>query len=146
MIALGSDHVGLELKKDIIQLLELKNIQYKDFGTYDNERTDYPIYGEKVARSVASGEAEKGIIFCGTGVGISIAANKVKGIRAVVCSDCYSAKLSKEHNNSNILALGSRVVGKDLAKLIVTSWLEAEYEGGRHQRRIEQISDIEQNR
>lgn len=144
MIALGSDHVGLELKKEIIQLLELRKIPYKDFGTYDSERTDYPIYAEKAARSVASGESEKGIIFCGTGIGISIAANKVKGIRAVVCSDCYSAKLSREHNNTNILSLGSRVVGKDLAKLIVNTWLDAEYEGGRHQRRVEQIHEIEQ--
>lgn len=145
MIALGSDHVGIELKKEIIKFLEEKNIDYKDFGTFDRERTDYPIYAEKVAKSIISGESEKGLLFCGTGVGISIAANKINGIRAVVCSDCYSAKLSREHNDTNILALGSRVVGVDLAKLIVTSWLEAEYEGGRHQRRIDYIHKIEQN-
>lgn len=145
MIALGSDHVGIELKRVIIKYFNEKNIEYKDFGALSEERTDYPIFAEKVAKSVVNGECEKGIIFCGTGIGISIAANKVNGIRAVVCSDCYSAKLSKEHNNTNILALGSRVVGIELAKLIVDTWLETEFEGGRHQRRIEQISKIESN-
>ncbi len=145
MIALGSDHVGIELKRVIIDYFKEKDIKCIDFGTYSQERTDYPIFAEKVAKSVASGECDKGIIFCGTGIGISIAANKVKGIRAVVCSDCYSAKLSKEHNNTNILALGSRVVGRELAKLIVTIWLEAKFKGGRHQRRIEQIHRIESN-
>lgn len=145
MIALGSDHVGIELKRVIIQYFNEKNIEFKDFGAFSEERTDYPIFAEKVAKSVVNEECEKGIIFCGTGIGISIAANKVNGIRAVVCSDCYSAKLSKEHNNTNILALGSRVVGIELAKLIVDTWLETEFEGGRHQRRIEQISKIESN-
>lgn len=145
MIALGSDHVGIELKRVIIQYFNEKNIEFKDIGAFSEERTDYPIFAEKVAKSVVNGECEKGIIFCGTGIGISIAANKVNGIRAVVCSDCYSAKLSKEHNNTNILALGSRVVGIELAKLIVDTWLETEFEGGRHQRRIEQISKIESN-
>lgn len=145
MIALGSDHVGIELKRVIIDYFNEKGIKFKDFGTFTEERTDYPIFAEKVARSVVDGECEKGIIFCGTGIGISIAANKVKGVRAVVCSDCYSAKLSREHNNTNILALGSRVVGIELGKLIVDNWMEAEFEGGRHQRRIDQISKIENN-
>lgn len=144
MIAIGSDHIGIVLKREIITLLEEKQIPYKDFGTYDEERTDYPIFAEKVARAVVSKEFEKGLLFCGTGIGISIAANKVNGIRAVVCSDCYSAKLSREHNDTNILALGSRVVGIDLAKLIVDTWLNTDYEGGRHQRRVDQIKIIEQ--
>jgi len=143
MIALGSDHVGIVLKKEIMQLLDEKNLPYKDFGTYNEQRTDYPIYAEKVANAITSKECDKGLLFCGTGVGISIAANKVNGIRAVVCSDCYSAKLSRAHNDTNILALGSRVVGVDLAKLIVETWLETDYEGGRHQTRIDQMKAIE---
>ena len=143
MIALGSDHVGYELKKEIMEYLDEKGIAYKDFGHYDSERADYPMYGEAVARAVASSEFEKGLIFCGTGVGISIAANKVNGIRAVVCSDCYTAKLSRLHNDSNILSLGARVVGTDLAKMIVEIWLETPYEGGRHQKRLDLISEIE---
>lgn len=143
MIALGSDHIGIVLKKEIMQLLDEKNLSYKDFGTYNEQRTDYPIYAEKVANAITSNECDKGLLFCGTGVGISIAANKVNGIRAVVCSDCYSAKLSRAHNDTNILALGSRVVGVDLAKLIVETWLETAYEGGRHQTRIDQMKAIE---
>lgn len=142
MIALGSDHVGYELKKIIMEYLDEKGIPYKDFGHYDQERTDYPMFGQAVARAVASSEFEKGLIFCGTGVGISIAANKVNGIRAVVCSDGYTAKLSRLHNNSNILS-ASRVVGADLAKMIVEIWLETPYEGGRHQKRLDLISEIE---
>ena len=145
MIALGSDHVGIELKIIIIEYFKEKGIKYKDFGTFTKDRTNYPIYAEKVARAVINKECEKGIIFCGTGIGISIAANKVKGVRAVVCSDCYSAKLSREHNNTNILALGSRVVGIELGKMIVDTWLKTKYEGGRHQRRIDQIAIIENN-
>ena len=109
----------------------------------DRERCDYPIYGEKVANAVASGEVDLGILTCGTGVGISLAANKVKGIRAVVCSEPYTAKLSRMHNNTNILAFGARVVGPELAKMIVDEWLNAEYEGGRHQVRVDMIAEIE---
>lgn len=143
MIALASDHIGIELKRYIMDYLDELHLEYEDFGTYAAERCNYPEYALKAAKAVASGRCEKGIICCGTGVGISIAANKVKGIRCVVCSDCYSARLSREHNNTNILSLGSRVVGKDLAIMIVKSWLEGEYEGGRHQKRIDQIEDIE---
>ena len=142
-IAIGSDHVGLELKPIIIEYLKELGHEVKDFGPYSSERTDYPDYAEKVASEVVAGNFDQGILICGTGVGISIAANKVKGIRAVCCSEPYSAKLSKEHNNTNILAFGSRVVGAELAKMIVKEWLDAEFEGGRHSRRIDKIAKIE---
>lgn len=144
MIALASDHVGIELKRFIMEYLDELKIEYHDYGTYTTERCNYPEYALKAANAVASGECEKGIICCGTGVGISIAANKVKGVRCVVCSDCYSALLSRQHNNTNMLSLGSRVVGKDLGLMIVKSWLEGEYEGGRHQVRVDQIAQIEE--
>lgn len=143
MIALGSDHVGIELKRSIMEYLDEMGIEYKDFGTYDTVRCNYPEYALKAANAVASGECEKGILCCGTGVGISIAANKVKGIRCVVCSEPYSALLSRQHNDTNMLAMGSRVVGKDLALMILKSWLEGEYEGGRHAVRVQQIANIE---
>ena len=142
-IAIGSDHVGIELKPIIIDYLKELGHEVEDFGAYSSERTDYPIYGKKVAEEVVSGNFDFGILICGTGVGISIAANKVKGIRAVVCSEPYSAKLSKEHNNTNILAFGSRVVGPELAKMIVKEWLDAKFEGGRHENRVKMISQIE---
>lgn len=142
-IAIGSDHVGVELKPIIIDYLKELGHEVEDFGAYSSERTDYPIYGKKVAEEVVSGNFDCGILICGTGVGISIAANKVKGIRAVVCSEPYSAKLSKEHNNTNILAFGSRVIGPELAKMIVKEWLEAKFEGGRHENRVNMISQIE---
>lgn len=142
-IAIASDHTGIELKTEIIKYLkELGHIVY-DFGTNTKESIDYPIYGKKVAESVAKGEYESGVLICGTGIGISLAANKVKGIRAAVCSEPYSAKLSKQHNNSNIIAFGARVVGVDLAKMIVKEWIEAEFEGGRHAKRVELIIKIE---
>lgn len=144
-IAIGSDHVGLELKPDIIDYLKELGHKVSDFGPYSNERTDYPIYGKKVAKEVVDGNFDLGILICGTGVGISISANKVKGIRAVVCSEPYSAKLSREHNNTNILAFGSRVVGVELAKMIVKEWLEAKFEGGRHLRRVDEVEAIEAN-
>ena len=138
-IAIGCDHVGFELKTHIIEHLQSKGYSIKDFGTHNTERTDYPLYAKAVAEAVTGGECEKGILICGTGVGISIAANKVKGIRAVVCSEPYSALLSRAHNDTNILALGSRVVGRDLALMIVDSWLGGEFEGGRHQNRIDML-------
>ena len=144
MIALACDHGGISLKKEIAKWLENKGIAYKDFGTHTEESCDYPVYGAMAARAVASGECDKGIIFCGTGIGISIAANKVKGIRCVVCTEPFSAKLSRQHNNSNMLALGARVVGTELAKMIVEEWLNAEFEGERHQRRIDMITQIEE--
>lgn len=145
-IAIGSDHVGYELKGTIIEHLETLGYEVKDFGHYDNVRTDYPKYGKLVAEQVASGAYDKGIVICGTGVGISISANKVKGIRAVCCSEPYSAKLSRRHNNTNVLAFGSRVVGSDLAKMIVDEWLAGEYEGGRHAKRVEMLSDMDNER
>ena len=143
MIALASDHVGLVLKREFIVLLKEMNLEYKDFGAMAEERTDYTRFGYPAALAVASGECEKGILVCGTGVGMSLTANKVKGIRCVVCSDCYSAVLSRQHNNTNMLALGARVVGVDLAKMIVRMWLETAFEGGRHQIRLDHISQIE---
>lgn len=143
-LAIGSDHVGMELKPIIVKYLAELGHEVTDFGPFSSDRTDYPVYGEKVAKEVAAGHFEGGILICGTGVGISITANKVKGIRAVVCSEPYSAKLSKEHNNTNIVAFGSRVVGSELAKMIVKEWLSATYEGGRHAKRVEMIAEIEQ--
>ncbi len=143
MIAIGSDHAAYEFKEAIKAYLDEKGIEYKDFGCFSNERTDYPLYGEKVAKAVASGECDKGLLFCGTGVGMSLAANKVKGIRAVVCSGCYTAAMSRRHNDANILALGARVVGLDLAKMFIDTWLNTEFEGGRHADRVAMICDIE---
>jgi ribose 5-phosphate isomerase B len=142
-IAIGNDHVGLELKETIIEELVKREYEIVDCGTNSSDRTNYPIFGEKVAKLVANNDVDLGIVICGTGIGISIAANKVKGIRAAVCSEPYSAKLSREHNDSNILAIGARVVGKEVAKMIVNEWLDAEYEGGRHQERIDLIREIE---
>lgn len=142
-IAIGSDHVGYELKPDIITYLLDTGHYVEDFGTYTNERVDYPDYSKKVAEAVLRDDFDCGILICGTGVGISIAANKIDGIRAVVCSEPYSAKLSKEHNNTNILAFGSRVVGKELAKMIVDEWLNASFEDGRHSKRVDKIHDLE---
>lgn len=143
MIALASDHVGLELKKVIMALLDERGLTYRDYGTFTPERTDYPVHGYAAARAVADGECDRGIICCGTGVGISLAANKVHGIRCVVCSEPYSAKLSRQHNNTNMLSLGARVVGEELAKMIVEAWLDTPFEGGRHQRRVEMLQEIE---
>jgi ribose 5-phosphate isomerase B len=139
LIAIGCDHVGFELKTHIIDHLQKQGHSIKDFGAHSTERTDYPIFGKAVANSVANHECEKGILICGTGVGISIAANKVHGIRAVVCSEPYSALLSRQHNDTNILAFGARVVGRDLAIMIVDAWLSGEFEGGRHRSRIDNI-------
>ena len=141
-IAIGNDHVAVELKNVIVEHLESTGYEVVNFGTDSTERFDYPISGYKVGRAVASGECDLGVLICGTGVGISLAANKVPGIRAVVCSEPYSAKLSREHNNTNIVAFGARVVGSELAKMIVDEWLDAEFEGGRHQRRIDMIAEI----
>ena len=141
-IAIGNDHVAVELKKIITEYLESKGHEVVNFGTDSTERFDYPISGYKVGKAVASGECDLGVLICGTGVGISLAANSVQGVRAVVCSEPYSAKLSRQHNNTNIVAFGARVVGQELAKMIVDEWLDAEYEGGRHQRRIDMIAEI----
>jgi ribose 5-phosphate isomerase B len=145
-IAIGNDHTALELKKVIVDYLIAKGYEIVDLGTNSAERYDYPIAGEAVARALISGEAEKGVLICGTGVGISLTANKVRGIRACVCSDPYTAKLSKQHNDTNIIAFGSRVVGSELAKMILDEWLTADFEGGRHQYRLDMISNIEEQR
>lgn len=142
-IVLASDHVGIGLKKEIADHLTERGIEHKDLGAFADGRTDYPIHGSRAARAVASGEYDRGIVVCGTGVGISIAANKVDGIRCVVCSEPYSAALSRAHNDTNMLALGARVVGVDLARMIVDAWLDGEYEGGRHARRVDQIAGLE---
>lgn len=142
-IAIGNDHGGTELKWVIKKYLESKGHEIVNYGTDTNDSCDYPIYGKKVAEVVAAEDVDCGILICGTGVGISIAANKVKGIRAAVCSDCATARLVKEHNNANILAFGARIVGVELAKDICDAYLEAEFEGDRHNRRIALIHEIE---
>ena len=142
-IVLANDHSEEEIKKEILTHLEEKGYQVIDIGTNSPESCDYPVFGERAGKMVASGEADLGILICGTGVGISLAANKVKGVRACVCSEPYSAKLSRMHNDTNILAFGARVVGTELAKMIVDEWLAAEFEGGRHKRRVDMIMEIE---
>ena len=142
-IALGSDHAGLNLKNEILKHLEKKGMEFKDFGTYTMESCDYPDFGEKVATEVVNGNYDLGILVCGTGIGISIAANKVPGIRAANCSDTFSAHACIEHNDANILALGGRVVGVGVALDIVDTFLNATFEAGRHSKRIDKISNIE---
>ena len=142
-IAIGNDHTALEMKEAIKAHLEENGYEVLDLGTNSTDSCDYPVYGEKVGRAVVEGEADLGIAICGTGVGISLAANKVKGVRACVCSEPYTAKLSRMHNNSNVLAFGARVIGVELAKMIVDEWLNASFEGGRHQRRVDMLMDIE---
>lgn len=142
-IAIGCDHVGIILKPTIIEHLKAKGINVIDKGAHGEQRTDYPLYAKAVADAVVSQEADLGILICGSGIGISIAANKVNGIRAVVCSEPYSAKLSRQHNNTNILAFGSRVIGAELAKMIVDEWLNTRFEGDRHQKRVEMIAALE---
>ena len=143
-LAIGNDHTAVEMKNEIKEYLEGKGYEVINVGTDSTERFNYPVSGYKVARMVADGEVDGGILICGTGVGISLSANKVHGIRACVCSDPYTAKLSKQHNNTNIIAFGSRVIGIETAKMICDEWLNAEYEGGRHQVRLDQIREIEE--
>lgn len=142
MIAIGCDHGGYELKQEIIKYLESKGYEYKDFGCYSTASVDYPEYGKKVAHAVADGECEKGILICGTGIGISITANKVKGIRAALCTDCFCAEATRQHNDANIVCLGGRVVGAGLAVKIVDTFLNTPFsEDERHIRRINMIED-----
>ena len=142
MIALGCDHGGSALMQEIIAWLEKNNYEYKNFGTYSEASVDYPEYGKKVAHAVADGECEFGILICGTGIGISITANKVKGVRAALCTDCFCAQATREHNNANILALGGRVVGPGLALKIVETFLTTPFSNDeRHIRRINMIED-----
>lgn len=140
-IAIGSDHGGFDYKASIIKALQVKGYDVVDMGTYSPESCDYPIIAKKVARAVAKGDFEKGILVCGTGIGMSIAANKVKGIRAAVCGDTFSARATRAHNNANILCLGQRVVGEGLALDIVDIWLTTKFEGGRHERRVNMIEE-----
>lgn len=142
-IAMGNDHTAIELKETIKAHLEKRGIEVLDLGTNSTESCDYPVYGEAVGRAVAGGDADLGIVICGTGLGISLAANKVKGIRACVCSEPYTARLSRMHNNCNVLAFGARVVGDEMAKMITDQWLDASFEGGRHQRRVDLLMEIE---
>ncbi|WP_317854207.1 ribose 5-phosphate isomerase B [Chakrabartyella piscis] len=142
MLALGCDHGGYQLMKDVMKYLDENNIPYENLGTYSEEAVDYPVYGKKVAHAVAAGTHDQGIIICGTGIGISLAANKVKGIRAALCGDVFSAKATREHNNANILAMGARVVGVGLALEIVKAFLETPFSNGqRHINRVNQIED-----
>ena len=142
MIALGCDHGGFELKQEVIQYLKANQIEYKDYGCYDTASVDYPVYARKVAKAILDGEAEKGILICGTGIGISIAANRIKGIRAALCSDCFSAQATSEHNDANILCMGGRVVGAGLAIKIVDTFLHTEFSNDeRHIRRIDLIEE-----
>lgn len=142
-IAIGNDHTAIDMKNTIKAHLLERGYEVLDLGTNLTESCDYPVYGEKVGRAVVAGEADLGIAICGTGVGISLAANKVKGIRACVCSEPYTARLSRMHNDSNVLAFGARVIGDEMAKMITDEWLDAEYEGGRHQRRVDMVMEIE---
>ena len=142
-IGIGSDHAAFSMKEEIRAYLEAQGHEVRDYGTYSEERCDYPVYGERVALAVKNGEVERGVLICGTGVGISLAANKVKGIRAAVCSEPYTAQMAVRHNNAQIVAFGARVIGIDTAKMITDAFLEAVFEGGRHARRVDMISAIE---
>lgn len=143
MIAIACDHAALEMKKEIEALLTARGLEYKDLGTYTTDSCHYPVYGAQAARAVAVGECDRGIVICGTGIGMSLAANKVKGIRCALCSDPYSARMTRAHNDANMLALGARVIGIELAKMIVEAWLDTPFEGGRHQTRVDMLTAIE---
>ena len=143
-IALAADHGGFELKEAVKAHLDELGLEYIDFGTHSTASVDYPDMALPACDAVVSGQCSKALLFCGTGVGISLAANKVKGVRACVCSEPYSARLSKQHNNSNIIAFGARVIGVETAKMIVDEWVNAKYEGGRHQVRVDMLAEIEQ--
>jgi ribose 5-phosphate isomerase B len=146
MIAIGCDHAGVQLKATIKELLASRGLDVKDFGTNDEASVDYPDYAEMVGGAVVRGEAERGILICGTGVGISISANKIEGVRAALCADTFTARMSREHNDANVLCLGARVLGAGLALDVVAAWLDAEFAGGRHQRRIDKISALDARR
>ncbi len=145
-VALGSDHAGYDLKKLIIQLLEELHIEYKDFGTDEAVSCDYSDYAITVSENVAQGKYDRGILICGTGIGMCIASNKVRGVRAALVENIYSARLTREHNNTNVLCLGGRVIGPEIAKEIVKIWLDTDFVGGKHERRINKISDYENSK
>lgn len=141
-IGIGCDHGGFELKEFLKEEFKDSDIEFKDYGTYDKESVDYPDFGQAVGEAVANGEVDRGIVICGTGIGISIAANKVKGVRCALCEGLFGAKMTRNHNDANVLALGARVTGQDLALEIVKVFLEEEFEGGRHARRVEKLDKI----
>ena len=143
-IAIGCDHGGYLLKQDILIWLEEHDYEFEDFGCYNTESVDYPVYAEKVARAVASGACDKGIVICTTGIGVSMAANKVKGIRCALCGDSYSAEMTRRHNDANVLAMGAGIIGPNLAKKITEVFLTTEFEGGRHERRVNKMMALEQ--
>jgi ribose 5-phosphate isomerase B len=143
MIFIGSDHGGLEMKEELVKLLSSRNLSVKDCGTTNSDSVDYPDFGEKVAAAVSDGEADLGILVCGTGIGMSIVANKFPGVRAALATDEFMAQMAKEHNNANILVLGGRVLSMELAAKMVNVWLDTAYEGGRHQLRLDKISQVE---
>ncbi|MDR2525252.1 MAG: ribose 5-phosphate isomerase B [Oscillospiraceae bacterium] len=143
MLAIGCDHAAVDLKNELLAHLASRQMECFDFGAREGEKVDYPVPACRVATAVVEGKCERGVLLCGTGVGISIAANKVRGIRACCCSEPFSAKLSKQHNDSNILCMGARVVGTELAKMILDAWLDAEYEGGRHADRVAMLAAME---
>ena len=145
MIAIGCDHGGFALKQKIMQHLEARGLEYFDCGTYSSDSCDYPIYAKAVAKAVASGECERGILICGTGIGVSITANKVPGIRCALCNDVYSAKMARHHNDANVLAMGGRVLGFGPAGEIVRAFVETGFDGGRHERRVHKIMALEKN-
>ena len=142
-LAIGNDHTALAIKAEVVEHLRDRGAELVDVGTNSPESFDYAISGYRVGRLVADGEVDGGVLICGTGVGISLAANKVDGVRACVCSEPYSAELSKRHNNSNVICFGARVIGPEMAKCIVDAWMDAEFEGGRHARRVGQIMEIQ---
>lgn len=143
MIAIACDHAALEMKAEVIKILDERGLAYEDFGTFTTDSCHYPIFGARAAQAVASGKCDRGILICGTGIGMSLVANKVKGIRCALCSDSYSAKMTRAHNDSNMLAMGARVIGIEVAKEIVNAWLDTPFEGGRHQTRVDMITAIE---
>ena len=143
MIALGCDHAGVQLKASIAEQLASRGLDCRDYGTYDEASCDYPDFAEEVGRAVVAGEAERGILICGTGVGVSIAANKIAGARAACVSESYSARMARAHNDANVLCVGERIVGPGLGAAIVKAFLEAPFEGGRHERRVKKIADLE---
>ena len=144
MIAIGCDHGAFALKEKLKEHLTARGLEYKDFGTYSTDSCDYPDFGAAAAKAVASGECDRGIVMCTTGIGISIAANKVKGVRCALLSDKMSARLTRQHNDTNMMAIGAAVVGEMLALEIVDTWLDTEFEGGRHQRRVDKIKALEE--
>ena len=143
MIAIASDHGGFALKQELIAQLKKDGIAFEDLGTYTEDSCDYPAYAEKLGRGVAAGTYEKGILVCGTGIGMSMAANKIRGVRCALCSDCFSAEMTRRHNDANVLALGGRVLGVELAKRIMNLFLSTPFDGGRHQRRVDQMMALE---